>query len=119
MNPSSRLTADRAYLTGAVRALLRARFIEFEDDILFLVSVTGGADDDCLLVFGAKRCRIWGGLVETEIDHGIATGNGPGKIIANINCVDYLNAIGAFGTGNERLTHAAFGSMNDDIGHVT
>ena len=57
--------------------------------------------------------------METEINHGITTGNDAGKIVANINCIDYLKAIGAFGTGNERLTHAAFGSMNDDIGHVT
>ena len=54
------------------------------------------------------------GYLPAEIDP-----NDIDKIIADINRIDYLKAIGAFGTGNERLTHAAFGSMNDDIGHVT
>ena len=70
--------------------------------------MTGGANDQRLLVFGAKRCRIWGGLVETEINHGIATGDSACQIIADINRADYLKAISAFSTGGDRLAHAAF-----------
>ena len=79
--------------------------------------VTGGADDDGFAALGAESGDGGGHIVETEIDHGVATVDRGAQIIALIDLAGYLQVGKPGGTGDEGLAHATFGTGDDEASH--
>ena len=78
----------------------------------------GRADDQCLPVLGANGRELRRGIVETEVNHHIDLLDERQQVVAQINLAGQLQFRMAFGTGDERLAHSAFGAGNDDFGGV-
>jgi len=80
--------------------------------------MAGGADDQRFLVLGAESGDGGRGFVQAEIDHDISLPDHGSQVVALIDLADHLQFGQARRTGQQRLTHTAFGTRNDDFGHT-
>jgi hypothetical protein len=81
--------------------------------------MAGGADDERFPVFGSKRGHRWRHRVMAEINHHIALTNDGGQVVAITNLGGDFQLTKLPGAGDQRLTHPAFRTNDDNLGHRT
>src|SRR3974390_1729167 len=81
--------------------------------------MTGSPNDHGLFVLGAKGRNGGRCLLGAEINNEIAAPNPRLKIIPLIDLTDNLQVRMLRNAGNQRATHAAFETRDDDVCHVT
>src|SRR5262249_18493039 len=83
----------------------------------FLRRMAGRADDKRLAMFGAERGHVGGDFVETELDDDIGAREQWFECVALIDLAGQLHLRQPRGAGRQRLAHASFRTVDDDLRH--
>lgn len=75
----------------------------------------GRADNQGFFALGAKRRDVASGVVGAEVNDHIPAIDDRAQIIAKVDLANNTQFRIAGGTGDKRLSHAAFGTRDNDV----
>ena len=79
--------------------------------------MTGGAENQGLIVFGAERGKRDAGFVSREINQHISFLNNPAQFVSDVNPAGNGQPGNLFRSPEKRVAHFAFCPGDDDSGH--